>query len=187
MPMAEWLHLSGGTPPDPETAEAAFLTEARTILDQLRPIRANNTWVAPPSYGLTLVIPLDRSRFPAPKRGEELHTALQLLMRDWKSGPEIVGDWQDSHYAWDYEPRQLAFRVEGHGPDSRSQALAWLRSQLERPIVRDEWAAFGRTLAAAWRHADGAPHPVLETRGVFPIALLGQPTRSVPAGFFDAW
>jgi hypothetical protein len=74
-------------------------------------------------------------------------------MREWTRGPEIVGDWQDAHYAWDYEPKHLAFRVAGHGPDSRSHALTWLRSQLVRPIVRDEWAAFGLTLAAffdAW-------------------------------------
>jgi hypothetical protein len=110
-------------------------------------------------------------------------------MREWKSEPEIVGDWQDAHYAWDYEPKQLAFRVAGHGPDSRSQALGWLRIQLERSVVRDEWEAFGRTIAAAWRHADGGPNFVNEIRGLFPIALLlrSNPTRSVPAGFFDPW
>jgi hypothetical protein len=79
--------------------------------------------------------------------------------------------------------------VAGHGPDSRSQALAWLTSQLERPVVRDEWAAFGRIIAAAWRHADEGPSFVNEIRGLLPIAFLlrGHPTRSVPAGFFDPW
>ena len=169
--MDEWLPVSGGSPRDPETAEAAFLVEARNLLDQLRPIRANNTWAAPPSYGLTLVIPLDRSHNSSPKRPGELHTAIQLLMREWTRGPEIVGDCRMPI------------------PDSRSQALAWLRSQLVRPVVRDEWAAFGLTLAAAWRHADGGENFVNEMRGLFPIAFLlrGHPTRSVPAGFFDSW
>jgi hypothetical protein len=187
--MDEWLPVSGGSPPDPESAEGAFLTEARTLLDQLRPVRANNTWAAPPSYGLTLVIPLDRSHDSSPKRPGELQTAIQLLMRDWKRGPEIVGDWQHAQYAWDYEPKQLAFRVAGHGPNSRSQALSWLRTQLERPIVRDEWVALGLIIAAAWRHSDGGPNLVGAIRGLFPVALLfrGHPTRSAPAGFFDPW
>jgi hypothetical protein len=115
--------------------------------------------------------------------------ALQLLIRDWKRGPEIVGDWQDALYAWDYEPKNLAFRVTGHGPESRSQAFGWLRTQLERPVMRDEWAAFGRSIAATWRHADGGPNLVHETRGLLPIAILlrSHPTRSVRAGFFDPW
>jgi hypothetical protein len=112
---------------------------------------------------------------------------VQLLMRDWKSGPEIVGDWQDAHYAWDYEPKRLAFSVAGHGPDSRSQALAWLGAKIQRPIVRDEWSALGRIMATTWRHTDGGQNSVLETRSRLPLALLGQPTRSIPAGFFDPW
>jgi len=185
--MAEWLRMSGGSAPDPGSAQAAFVLEGRLLLDRLRPIRANNTWAAPPSAGLTLVVPLDRSRDSSPKLRGELHTAIQLLMRDWKKGPEIVGDWQDAHYAWDYEPKHIAFTVAGHGPDSRSQALTWLRIQLERPIVRDEWTALGLTLAAAWRHADRGPNFINEIRGLFPIALLTHPTRTVPAGFFDPW
>jgi hypothetical protein len=139
--------------------------------------------------GLTLVIPLDRSRNSTLKRRGELHAAIQLLMREWKSGPEIVGDWQDAHYAWDYEAKQIAFRVAGHGPESRSAALGWLTSQLKRPVMRDEWAALGLTLAAAWRHADEGPSLINEIRGLFPIALAlrGHPTRSVAAGFFDPW
>jgi hypothetical protein len=187
--MDEWLRLSGGTAPGPGSAQAAFVSEGRILLDRLRPTRASNTWVAPPSNGLTLVVPLDRSRDSSPDRRGELHTSIQLLMRDWKKGPEIVGDWHDAHYAWDNEPKLIAFSVAGHGPDSRSQALAWLRIQLERPIVRDEWRTLGVTLAAAWRHADGGPNSINEIRGLFPLVLLlrTHPTRTVPAGFFDPW
>jgi hypothetical protein len=185
----KWLPVSGGSEPASDSEEAAFLEEGRMVLHRLRPIRAHNTWAAPPQKSLTLVIPLDRSPASSLERRGALHTSVQLMMRDWKRGPEIVGAWHDAHYAWDYEPKEAAFSVAGHGPESRSQALAWMQTQLQRSVIRDEWAAFGLTLALAWRHADGGPNFINEVQGLFPVALLlrGHPTRSVAAGFFDPW
>jgi hypothetical protein len=191
--MADWLGLTVEPNAEPFPDEAPFLAEARALLDQLRPIRAANTWAASLRFGLILVLPLDRARgWPLKRRGS-LHTSLQLMMRSWNDRPEIVGDWQDAHYAWDYEPKQVPFRVDGHGASSRAQALSWLTAQMRRPVIRDDWLAFGVTLCSRWRQPDepdtADARPYMELRGFFPIGLVrhDRPSRSAPAGFFDPW
>jgi hypothetical protein len=185
--MGEWLGLTAEATAAPNDTQAAFLAEARELLEHLNPVRASNTWAALLGKELTLVIPLDHAAgWPLRRRGS-LHTSLQLTMRGEADRAQIVGGWHDAHYAWDYDPRTLEFEVAGYGPAARSQALDWLTKQLRRPINRDDWALFGWVVCARWRHAD--TDSGVEFRGFSPLGLIlqGRPTRSVPAGFFDPW
>jgi hypothetical protein len=144
---------------------------------------------------LVLCIPLDVAKGSTLSMKGSLHSAIQLMMRNWNEQPEIVGDWQDAHYAWDYEQKTLAFRVDGRGPAPRAAALAWLATELRRPVLRDDWRILGRTICSRWRWTDESKAGEYrglfprEYRGLFPIAMVlsHRPSRSVPAGFLDPW
>jgi hypothetical protein len=185
--LGEWLGLTADANVEASDVQSAFLAEARSLLERLDPVRARNSWAALLEEGLVLVIPLDRaSGWPLQRRGS-LHISLQLMMRNWAERPQIAGAWHEAHYAWDYEPKRLDFEVAGQGTAARSQALDWLATQLQRPIVRDDWLLFSRALCSRWRHADAGYGG--ELHGFFPLGLIlpRRPARSRPAGFFAPW
>ena len=185
---ADWFPLTVPARESEPTAEQkAFLTEARDLLASLNPIRARNTWAV--IYGgLILVVPLDRRQgIQSTDRGS-LHTSFQLRMRLNRGAPVIEGAWQDSHYAWDYEPKQPDFEIAGHDRQSRHAALDWLASEIRRPIVRYDTRLLGMRLGSAWRYADGS-QSLIEARGLVPLVWLFRNRRDegVGAGYLDAW
>ena len=109
-------------------------------------------------------------------------------MRLKRGTPVIEGAWQDSHYAWDYEPKQPDFEIAGHDRQSRHAALDWLASEIRRPIVRYDTRLLGMRLGSAWRYADGS-QSLIEARGLVPLVWLFRNRRDegVGAGYLDAW
>jgi len=185
---ADWFPLTVPARESEPTAEQkAFVAEARDLLASLNPIRGRNTWAV--IYGgLILVVPLDRRQgIQSTDRGS-LHTSFQLRMRLNRGAPVIEGAWQDSHYAWDYEPKQLDFEIAGHERQSRQAALDWLALEIRRPIVRYDSRLLGMRLGSAWRYADGK-QSLIEARGLLPLVWLFRNRRDggVGAGYLDAW
>ncbi len=189
LPTEPWFPLWIG-PPERMLSydENAFLREARTAMLRLAPARAANTWAVLYVSELTLVVPLD-GELSSTEDGRTLHTSLQLHMCERKSGPMILGDWQDAHYAWDVEPQSALFEVSGHDGEARRAALAWLETQMRRPIVRRDWHVLNRAIASAWLDAGGGAGRVLEVHGLGPVALMfrNRWSAEVRAGFFDTW
>lgn len=185
---ADWFPLIVPAHEGQATAEQhALITEARGLFEALRPARAQNTWAV--IYGgLVLVVPLDRHERPLTTDRGSLHTSLQLNMRVKGSTPEIAVAWQDSHYAWDYEPKQPDFQITGHDRDSRQAALDWLVSEMRRPIIRYDLRFLGLGLGSTWRH-DDPKRSLVEARGFLPLVWLFRNRRAegVRAGYFDAW
>ena len=190
LPPLVWLPL---TVPDPgflPTADqTALLEEVRTLLARLQPARAGNSWAVLLEQDLVLVFPLDRERGWTPEQRGSLHLSLQMVMRARSNGAEIAGAWHEAHYAWDYEPKSLDFRISGHRADSRAGAVTWLESQLRRAIVRDDWMMAGRVVCSRWRDGEEPQSWSPELHGFFPVALLRSrhPDRSLRAGFLDPW
>jgi hypothetical protein len=184
---ADWLGLTTDRNAKMSAEAGRFLGEARNLLDELQPLRANDTWAALLDDTLVLVVPLDRFKGRDLRHRGSLHVSVQLMMRTWHDQPEIVGDWQDAHYAWDYEPKNLSFRIRGHGMEPRRQALEWLSQQLRRPLMREDWILLKKTVCSRWRWSDDGK--VAEIRGFFPICLAfsHRASRSARAGFFDPW
>lgn len=181
---ADWFPLtvpSHESQPTPE--QQALVTEARDLFAALRPARARNTWAV--IYGdLILVVLLDRhQQMPETGRGS-LHTSLQLLMGVKGDTPVIVGAWQDSHYAWDYDPKQPDFQITGHNRDSRKAALDWLVSEMRRPIIRYDLRILGMGLGSTWRH-DDPKRSLVEARGFLPLVWLfrNRPAAGIGAGY----
>jgi hypothetical protein len=185
---AQWLPLSAPVKEwQPTDEELEFVGEARALLETLRPLRASGTWAMIYS-SLVLVVPLDRRPGPALHERDTLHTGLQLMMGFRDDRKVILGAWHDAHYAWDYDPKPLDFRIEGHGPESRAMALEWLEKEMRRPILRFDGQLLGWTIFSEWRHAAEAGR-ALEWRGFWPLALIVNHKRSrgLPAGYLDPW
>ena len=185
---ADWFPLTVPAHESEPTAEQkAFVSEARDLLASLNPIRGRNTWAV--IYGgLILVVPVDRRQGMQSTDRGSLHTSFQLRMRLNRGAPVIEGAWQDSHYAWDYEPKQLDFEIAGHERQSRQAALDWLALEIRRPIVRYDTRLLGMRLGSAWRYADGK-QSLIEARGLVPLVWLFRNRRDegVGAGYLDAW
>ncbi|MEA2655112.1 MAG: hypothetical protein QOI23_477 [Chloroflexota bacterium] len=185
---ADWFPLIDPAREGQATAEQqALITEARVLFEAIRPARAQNTW-AVVYGGLVLVVPLDRHDGPLMTDRGSLHASLQLNMGVKGGTPEIAGAWQDSHYAWDYDPKQPDFQITGHDRDSRQAALDWLVSEMRRPIIRYDHRFLGLGLGSTWRH-DDPKRSLVEARGFVPLLWLlrNRLGDGVGAGFFDAW
>jgi hypothetical protein len=185
---ADWFPLTvpaHESPPTPE--QEAFVNEARDLLASLNPARARNT-SAMIYGGLVLVIPLDRQQGKQSTDRGSLHASLQLLMGVKSGAQAIVGAWQDSHYAWEYDPKQPDFQISGHDRPARQRALDWLASEMRRPIIRYDSRPLGVRLGSVWRHGDGK-RSLIEVRGLLPLVWLfrNRGEEGVNAGFFDAW
>lgn len=185
---ADWFPLTVPAHENQPSAEQeAFITEARDLLASVNPARARNTWAV--IYGgLTLVIPLDRKQGKHLTDRGSLHTSLQLLMDVKRGAPVIVGAWQDSHYAWDYDPKQPDFQIAGHERLARQAALDWLASEMRRPIIRYDSRVLGIRVGSVWRHGDGK-RSLIEVRGLLPLvwAFRTRGDEGVGAGYFDDW
>lgn len=186
-----WFPLSVGPPERPLTQEEqSLLDEARTHMDAIKPSRASSTSASLYIGELTLSVPLDPRPLDGLDVGDSLHASLQLHMCIRGSRDLILGDWQDAHYAWDQEPTHPALKVEGHGAESRLEALRWLESEMRNPIIRRDWRLLRRTFCSGWWvHPPDGSKQLLEVRGFLPMALAGQRRASgpVPAGYFDPW
>lgn len=186
-----WFPISIGPPERPLTQEEqSFLDEARRHLNTIKPCRVSSTSASLYRGELTLSVPLDRRPLDGLDVGDPPNPSLQLHMCTKESGDLILGDWQDAHYAWDQEPRHPALKVDGHGAESRLEALRWLEAEMRSPIVRRDWLLFGRTVCSAWWvDPPKGPEQLLEARGFLPMALAGRRRASaaVAAGYFDPW
>jgi len=186
-----WFPLSVGPPQRTLTQEEqSLMDEARAHMNAIKPCRASSTSASLYVGELTLSVPLDRRPLDGLDVGDTLDPSLQLHMCTRRGGDLILGDWQDAHYAWDQEPTHPALKVEGHGAESRLEALRWLESEMRKPIVRYDWLLLGRTVCSGWWvHAPNRPDELLEVRGFLPMALAGRRRAStdVAAGYFDPW
>ena|GEM_PF-3407514 len=186
-----WFPLSVGPRERPLTQEEqSLLDEARAHMDAIKPSRASSTSASLYVGELTLSVPLDRRPLDGLDVGDSLDPSLQLHMCIRGSGDLILGDWQDAHSAWHQEPTHSALKVEGHGAESRLEALRWLESEMRNPIIRRDWRMLGRTVCSGWWvHPPNGSEQLLEIRGFLPMALAGRRRASVPvaAGYFDPW
>lgn len=185
-----WFPLWVGPPERPLTQdEQALLGEARAHMSAIKPCRASSTSASLYVGELTLSVPLDRRPLDGLNVGEPLDPSLQLHMCTRDGRDLILGDWQDAHSAWDQEPKDPALKVDGHGTESRLEALRWLESEMRKPIVRRDWRLLGRSLCSGWWASANGADQLLELRGFLPMALLGRRRASaeVLAGYFDPW
>lgn len=186
-----WFPLWVGPPERPLTQdEQSFLEEARAHINTIEPCRASSTSASLSRGELTLSVPLDRRPLDGLDVGAPRDPSLQLHMCTRESGDLILGDWQDDDYAWEQEPTGPALKVDGHGAESRLEALRWLEAEMRNPFVRRDWLLLGRSVCSAWWvHPPNGPEQLLEVRGFLPMALAGRRRASAPvaAGYFDPW
>lgn len=82
--------------------------------------------------------------------------------------PTLQGAWGDTYLGDDYaadDPECLTVVGVDATPEQHARwALAWIRRQLDRPVVREEWTRGARTVATRWVLDDTGA--VLHSRGM---------------------
>lgn len=148
--------------------EVAFLARLRADApDVLGELVAPEATEAVPGMAPAFVR-LDVPHLTSPRRELQLGFWTSPACATSAERPTLQGAWSDHYHGDDYaadDPECLTVVGVDATPEQHARwALAWMRRQLDRPVVREEWTRGARTVATRWVLDDtGAP---LGSRGM---------------------